>query len=121
MKKDNCCFLTAQEKEEIQNIEKHLSVITAKGSPVRYQKGHVIFYEGHSPAGFYILKKGDVQLNRTNMEGTKVILPQEADKIFGLFHLLTNTAYCATAQAKTDAEVLFIPKSVVLDFLQHHW
>lgn len=120
MEKDNCCVLTQSEKDEIKNLEKNLDTIATCGGVVHYQKSHIIFYEGHIPYGFYILKRGEVQLSRTTMAGNKVALPDNSKNIFGLFHLITNTPYCATAQAKSDAEMIFVPKSVVLEFLHHH-
>lgn len=120
MEKDTCCGISPIEMEEIEKIQKNMKAISALGGLIHFHREHVVFYEGHAPYGFYIIKKGDIQLSRTNMQGQKVFLPSNGQKIFGLFHLITNTPFCSTAQAKTDSEILFIPKSVVLEFLHHH-
>ena len=120
MEKDNCCGVSEMEMRAIKDIEENLKKFADKGEKVFLQKGHVLFYEGHAPYGFYILKKGGIRFSRTNMHGQKIFLPVGEDKIFGLYHLVTNTPYCATAEAKSDLEVLFISKSVILDSLEHH-
>lgn len=119
MEKDNCCGVSEMEMKEIREIKENLKRFAEKAEKVFLQKGHVLFYEGHAPYGFYILKKGGIRFSRTNMRGQKVFLPVGETKIFGLYHLVTNTPYCATAEAKSDLEVLFIPKSIVIDSFHH--
>lgn len=120
MEKDICCRVSAVEIETIQNVKRNLKTISAQGGVVCFQKDHVLFYEGHASCGFYILRKGEIELFRTDMQGQKVVLPSGDHSVFGLFHLITNIPYCATARAQTDAETLFVPKSAVLEFLEHH-
>lgn len=119
MNRDVCCNMTTWEKNTLKRIEEQVEDLCAQGGKVQYHKGHVIFYEGHIPYGIYLLKSGKIQLTRTNMEGRKENLSEAETTLLGLFHLITNTPHCATAQAKTDVEVLFIPKSAVLESLSH--
>jgi len=115
---DICCGVSPLEKKLLKEVQEHVSDLLPQGGLMHFKKGHAIFYEGHHPLGFYVLKKGEIVLSRTTMEDRKEDLPNGSQELFGLFHLLTNTPHCATATAQNDVEVFFVPKSVVLDFLK---
>lgn len=115
---DVCCKITEKEKKVLEEILKQMSEILSQNDPLHYKKGHIIFYEGHNPLGFYFLKKGEIALSRTGLQEDQEIISTFNNGPFGLFHLLTNTPHCATATAKTNVEVFFVPKSVVLYFFK---
>ncbi|OGQ05833.1 MAG: hypothetical protein A2W61_06885 [Deltaproteobacteria bacterium RIFCSPLOWO2_01_44_7] len=118
---DICCGVTPWEQKVTKEVQIHLDDLIPQGGVMHFKKGHVIFYEGHHTYGFYTLKKGEIALSRVGMEGKNEHLPISAgyrNGLFGLFHLLTNTPHCATATAKTDVEIFFVPKSVIIDFLK---
>lgn len=116
--KDLCCGVTPWERKMIELVLSHVNTLTALGGEVRFQKGHAIFYEGHLPYGFYVLKKGSVGLSRVTLTGLREDLTNEGKDVFGLFHLLTNTPHCAMGTAKSDVQMVFVPKAAVLDFLR---
>lgn len=118
MDKDICCLPTPSEKTALIEIAGRLEDLLPQAGEIHYKKGHVIFYEGHHPYGFYILKKGEIILSRIAMNGARENLSYRTEGPLGLFHLITNTPHCATATAHNNVELLFIPKSVVLDFLR---
>lgn len=117
MTRDICCGVTPLEATMLKKIGEHLEEIVSQGGELHFKKGHVIFYEGHKPYGFYLLKKGTITLSRFLMNNDKEELVGGEQEVFGLFHLLTNTPHCAMAVAKTDVVALFIPKSAVIQFL----
>lgn len=120
MTQDICCGVTAEEEKMLREVLNQWEKLLPQGGIMHFKKGHVLFYEGHNALGFYILKKGQMMLSRIAMDGKREPLQTFEGELFGLFHLLTNTPHCATATAKSDVEVFFVPKSVVLDFLKAH-
>lgn len=86
------------------------------GEILHYKKGQVLFYAGHQPFGFFILKNGKLILKPPSRKKKKREVPQ--DRILGLSHLLTDTPYCYTCQAASDVEVVFFPKASLLDHCQ---
>ena len=117
MEPNLCCGTTAWEKKILKEVENHLEELLAKSGEMHYKKGQVIFYEGHYGYGFFVLREGDIALSRVTIQGGIEDLTAPSKKIFGLFHLVTNTPHCATAHAVTNSIVSFVPKSTVLEFL----
>lgn len=116
--KDICCGTHPWEEKILKAVLGAVDSLVEKGGEVHFQKGHVIFYEGHHPPGFYLLIRGEVTLSRMTIKGERENFANPQKRYFGLFHLLTHTPHCAMATAKTDCQMIFIPKSVVLDFLE---
>lgn len=115
---DICCGISPWEKDILGAVLDHVDSLASLGGEVHFQKDHVIFYDGHHPFGFYILKKGEVFLSRTTVFGLREDFTNPKKKLYGLFHLLTHTPHCAMAVAKTDVAMIFVPKSVVIEFLK---
>lgn len=116
--KDICCGTHPAEQKILQAVMENVEALKSKGGEVHFQKDHVIFYDGHHPLGFYILKKGEIILSRVSIRGVREDFMNKEKELFGLFHLVTNTPHCATATAKTEVQMTFVPKAVVLDFLK---
>lgn len=119
MRTDACCCLSPSEEKSAHLLEKRMDEILSKGGSIHFKKGQVLFYEGHYPYGFFVLVKGDIELSRVTMGGARESLFQK-ERVLNLFHLITNTPHCATATAKTNVEVLFVPKTTVLEFLAQY-
>lgn len=118
LKKDACCIMLPREELILEQIERNWEMLIAQGGTVHYHEGHVLFYENHVPFGFFFLKEGEVVSSRMGLSGERMVLTSVKEGPLGLLHLVTNTTYCATATAKEDVEAIFIPKSVVLEFLK---
>lgn len=116
--KDICCGILPYEEKILEAVVDHADALAHLGGEVHFQKGHALFYEGHHPLGFYILKSGEVALSRLTIRGERKNLSNPQKRLFGLFHLLTHTPHCAMAVAKIDCKMIFVPKAVVLEFLK---
>lgn len=116
--KDICCGTSPLEERMIKAVLGHIEEMIPLGGEMHFKKGHVLFYEGHKPLGLYVLTGGEIALSRLLIDGKKEDLTNESKDIFGLYHLLTNTPHCAMAVAKSDVKTIFIPKSILLDFLR---
>lgn len=112
-----CCGTTAMEEKMLKAVEGRLESLLEGSGEMHYKKDQVIFYEGHYPHGFFVLRQGEITMSRTTIQGETEDLTIPAKKVFGLFHLVTNTPHCATAHAKTSVVVSFVPKSSVLEIL----
>lgn len=118
MAKISCCVISGREEKIYESIKDHLEEIKSQGENLSYAKGQVVFYEGHSPFGFFLLKKGEVVLSSEVDSPGLVGGRKKHDNFLGLVHLVSDTPYCTTCKAMGDVEVVFYPKSVLLAFLQ---
>lgn len=83
--------------------------------PLVYQKGQVLFYEGHVPYGLFVIKKGRVKL----VKGHKPLKDIESSTpILGYQHLISETHYCASCLAETEVKAVFLPKTVVQEVMK---
>lgn len=111
-----CCSASKTDKARYCQIKRKLTYLISKGSLIHFKKGQVLFYEGHLPCGFYLLKKGEVSLFHTCTNGPSKE-DSEQDRLLGLVHLLSNTPNCFTCRAEDNVQVIFFPKVLVLEFL----
>jgi CRP-like cAMP-binding protein len=72
----------------------------------------VLFREGETPAGVYILHSGEVALTHANTDGAARERIALAGEILGLADVISGCAHVATAVAKTPCEVGFIEREV---------
>ncbi|MBI2340694.1 MAG: cyclic nucleotide-binding domain-containing protein [Deltaproteobacteria bacterium] len=108
----HCCQPGPREEKRYNRLRDALESLSREGNPVHYRKGQVIFYEGHHPCGFYLLRQGKVSLKESRTSGGAKMHPTE-DKLLGLMHLLSDTPYCSTCTAEDDVDIVFIPKTTV--------
>ncbi|MCE1190072.1 MAG: Crp/Fnr family transcriptional regulator [Ignavibacteria bacterium] len=89
---------------------------------IRFSKGEVIFYEGESFNGFYIVLKGLVKIYKTSAAGSETVLhlvaPFESFAEVPLFQ--GQQVYPASAQVLEDSKLLFIPAAPFLKFLEEN-
>jgi CRP/FNR family transcriptional regulator len=83
-----------------------------------YKRNEIIFMEGDSYAGLYLVLSGRVKAFKTNPEGKEQIIhllgPREP---FADVPLFIGGPYPVTAQALEDTRLLFIPRQAFLDLL----
>lgn len=113
MQSSHCCRPSPKQEKAYNRLRDSLDQLINDGNPVHYRKGQVIFYEGHHPCGFYLLKEGRVSL-KESAAGTRPKIHPTEDKLLGLVHLLSETPYCSTCTAEEDVDVVFIPKTAVM-------
>lgn len=82
--------------------------------PARYAAGDVIFAEGDKGDAMYVVRNGEVTVER----GGRVMETVRGGDIFGEMALIDGAPRSATARAKTDCEVAPINEKTFL-FLVH--
>jgi CRP/FNR family transcriptional regulator len=78
----------------------------------------VLFVEGQSPRGVYVLCSGKVKLSTTSKEGKVLILKQaEAGEVLGLSAAISGTNYEMTAETSTPCQLNFIARQDLVALL----
>jgi CRP/FNR family cyclic AMP-dependent transcriptional regulator len=81
--------------------------------------GALLFVEGQSPRGVYILCSGTVKLSTASKEGKVLILKQaEAGEVLGLSAAVSGTNYEMTAETSSPCQLNFIGRQDLMSLLQ---
>jgi CRP/FNR family transcriptional regulator, cyclic AMP receptor protein len=81
--------------------------------------GAVLFVEGQTPRGVFVLCSGKVKLSTTSKEGKVLILKQaEAGEALGLSAAISGTNYVMTAEAASPCQLDFISRQDLMSLLQ---
>jgi CRP/FNR family cyclic AMP-dependent transcriptional regulator len=86
-----------------------------------YAKGEVLFWEGEPAQGLFLIKRGAVQISKTNYQGKQAIL-----HIFGSGEVLAEAVifsqapYPATAEAVVPSTVYFMDTRAMQDLMLRH-
>lgn len=82
--------------------------------------GALLFVEGQTARGVYILCSGKVKLSTTSKEGKVLILKQaEAGEVLGLSATVSGTNYEMTAETSTPCQLDFIRRQDLMSLLQN--
>jgi CRP/FNR family transcriptional regulator len=88
-------------------------------SPVNYPKGAVLFGEGQTVRGIFVVSSGQVKLSICSRDGKVIILKvSQAGELLGLHATLSGKPYEVTAEVTEQAQVTFVPRSLFARFLQ---
>ena len=83
--------------------------------------GAVLFVEGQSPRGMFVVCSGRVNLSTTSKEGKLLLLKTaEAGEVVGLSATISGLGYEVTAETATPCHLSFINRNHVLDLMQSH-
>jgi CRP/FNR family transcriptional regulator len=86
-----------------------------------YPAGAVLFVEGETPRGLFVLCSGEAKLTAGSRQGESIILRlAESGELIGLSSLIAGSAYAATAETITPAQVAFVPARKFQRFLRTH-
>ena len=81
--------------------------------------GALLFVEGQTPRGVYILCSGRVKLSTTSKEGKVLILKQaEAGEVLGLSAAVSGTNYEMTAETSSPCQLNFIGRQDLMSLLE---
>lgn len=101
------------------SLEKNWQQIIQGGLSVSFRKGQTIFYEGHKPSGIFVLLSGEVELSEEKTPDQRHHRWRSPQGIvFGLSAIIEQRSFCCTGTAKSDSEVIFVPKTILLPFLE---
>ena len=103
MKLDSSAFVA--DRELIEALEK-------QSTRVLCEEDRLLFTQGDSPKGLYILKGGGARLSMTSPTGDMIMsIPVSPGSLLGLPALIGNQPYSLTAKALKGAELNFVTKS----------
>ena len=86
-----------------------------------YPKGAVLFVEGQSPRGIFLLCKGRVKLSIGSSDGKMLILKiSEPGEVLGLSATISGKPYELTAETLDPCQVNFVKRDDFLRFLREH-
>jgi len=109
---DQDSFVFVADGKLIQALEK-------RSQPVRCVEEQVLFCQGETPGGLYIIRSGEAALVMRSDSGEVVMcLRGAAGSLLGLPAVIANRPYTLTATARKGSEVRFVPRSEFEDLLQ---
>jgi CRP/FNR family transcriptional regulator len=83
--------------------------------------GAILFVEGQSPRGMFILCAGKVNLSTTSREGKILILrTAEAGEALGLSATVSGMGYEATAETATPCQLNYVDRKHFLELMSSH-
>ncbi len=86
-----------------------------------YPRGALLFVEGESPRGLFILCAGQVKLSAGSRDGKSVTLRLVGPgEVLGLNSVIDNSPYPASAETLAPSQVGFVLQSEFLRFLRTH-
>lgn len=81
--------------------------------------GAILFVEGQSPRGMFILCSGKVNLSTTSREGKSLIVKTaEAGEPLGISATISGMGYEATAETATPCQVNFVDRKHFLELME---
>ena len=90
-------------------------------STAAYPKGALLFVEGQSPRGVFVLCHGRAKLSTSSADGKTIILKiAEPGEILGLSATVSGKAYEVTAELMEPSQANFITRQDFLNFLRDH-
>ena len=86
-----------------------------------YPKGALLFVEGQSPRGIFVLCQGRVKLSVCTSDGKTLILRiVEPGEVLGLSATISGKPFEVTAETKNPCQVNFVKREDLLRFLKQH-
>lgn len=83
--------------------------------------GAILFVEGQSPRGMFVLCSGRVNLSTTSREGKTLLLrTAEAGEALGLSATISGMGYETTAETSTPCQLNFVDRKHFLELMQTH-
>jgi len=103
------CGFSPSALQSLNNVS-HKSILPA---------GAILFVEGQTPRGMFILCSGKVNLSTTSREGKILILKTaEAGEALGLSAAISGVSYEVTAETATPCQLNFVDRKHLLELLQ---
>jgi CRP/FNR family transcriptional regulator len=82
------------------------------------QKRDILFMEGSNGSAVYLLVSGSIQLIKTSLDGKETVIKTVKEgELFGEVILFERPHYPVTAIARTEAEVIELPRAGFLNLL----
>jgi CRP/FNR family cyclic AMP-dependent transcriptional regulator len=105
------CAVSAAALEALDSVT-HKSTLPA---------GAILYVEGQSPRGMFMICSGRVNLSTTSREGKVLILKTaEAGEVLGLSASISGFGYETTAETATPCQLNFLDRKHLLELMQMH-
>jgi CRP/FNR family transcriptional regulator, cyclic AMP receptor protein len=119
---ENCVACPHREDRLFCNLPPDATQLLARiTSPAVYPKGAMLFLQGQTSRGVFILCSGRVKLSTSSVDGRTLILRiADQGEVLGLPATVTEKAYELTAEVIEPAQANFIPRQDFLNFLREH-
>jgi len=119
---DNCMVCKLKQKGQFCSFSTEvLRAFSATSHLSTYPGGAVLFVEGQSPRGGFVLCSGKVKLSTTSREGKVLILKlAEPGEVLGLSAVISGSNYEMTAETAVPCQVNFIERQALLNLMQAH-
>jgi CRP/FNR family cyclic AMP-dependent transcriptional regulator len=85
-----------------------------------YREGEVIFREGDSGDGLFIVVKGTVRISKRSATGEEALAVLEPHAFFGEMALIDFSARAADAIANEPSELFFVPLKDLRSLIEAH-
>jgi CRP-like cAMP-binding protein len=110
MDQDSSAFVA--DRKLIQKLEK-------LSQPVNRRENAVLFLQGETPSGIFILRSGEATLDMKSESGAVVMCVRAAaGSVLGLPALIGNEPYTLTATVRKGSEVRFVSRSDFEDLIR---
>jgi CRP/FNR family cyclic AMP-dependent transcriptional regulator len=119
---DNCAECTQLCSRHFCNLSQPvLYCLTEVSHKSALPAGAILFVEGQTPRGMFIICSGRVNLSTTSKEGKILILKgAEAGEALGLSATISGTGYETTAETATPCVLNFIERKHFLELIQNY-
>ena len=98
--------------------EASLLALARAAKPTRMEKGGYLFFQGDSSEKGYIVRSGLISIILESQDGRKLVINEmRSGDFFGEVGLLTKGTRSSSAIARTDGELLVIPRGAFLSVL----
>ncbi|HEY1263339.1 MAG TPA: Crp/Fnr family transcriptional regulator [Terriglobales bacterium] len=96
-----------------------LKAFSAASYPTTYPGSALLFVEGQSPRGAYVLCSGKVKLSATSRDGKVLILKvAEPGEVLGLSAVITGEPHEVTAETSGPCQINFIDRESLLRLME---
>jgi CRP-like cAMP-binding protein len=110
MKLDPSTFVAGSDL--LQALGKHSNELSCNG-------GRVLFHQGESPQGLYILEQGKATITMTSPQGKEIMsFEASSGSLLGLPGLISDEPYTLTAVAHEGARLSFVPRDEFKHMMQ---
>ncbi|MEJ5963000.1 response regulator [Pedobacter immunditicola] len=87
----------------------------------RIKKKQILYYEGDTPAGLYLIAEGSIKTIKTAEDGRQLITGlYQANDYINLNTLLLDDDFTETAEAIENTSVYLLPKDQIINLLNQH-
>ena len=119
---ENCCPCPESRSSHFcQFSETALASLSAVSQKSVLPAGAILFVEGQTPRGIFIICSGRVHLSTTSREGKILILKTaSAGEALGLSASVSGAGYETTAETATPCHLSFVERKHFLELMQEH-